>query len=106
MGLFRKRRYYFTDSSIASDTVIALVMGAIALIIELSGIVASIITAGNTPEIFGTLYLIAIILAVVGEIFAWIGNNAQEGGVLGKRISIGLNIIAMLVIVWILLLGR
>ena len=105
MSIFKKKRYYFSDSSIASDTVIALVMGAIALIIEISGVMASIITKGHTPAIFGTLYLCAIILAVVGEIFAWIGNAAQEGGALGKRVSIIFNIVALLVIVWILILG-
>lgn len=105
MNVFKKKRYYFSDTSIASDTVIALVMGAIALIVEIAGIVASVITRGHTPDIFGTLYLCAIILAVVGEIFAWLGNNAQEGGALGKRISIILNIVAILVIVWILILG-
>ena len=34
MGLFKKRRYYFTDSSFASDTIIADCMGGIELIIE------------------------------------------------------------------------
>lgn len=102
MSLFKKRRYYFTDSSIASDTVIALVMGGIALSIEIAGIISSIVTKGNVPGVFGMLLLCAILLAVVGEIFAWIGNNAQEGGVKGKRISIILNILALAIAVWII----
>lgn len=105
MSIFKKKPYYFSDSSIALDTIIALIMGGIALAIEIGGIIASIVTKGHAPAIFGTLYLCGIILAVVGEIFAWFGNFAQEGGALGKRISIILNIVALLVIVWILLLG-
>ena len=88
MGIFKKRRYYFSDTSVAVDTVIALIMGGISLFIELLGIIASVITKGYAPDIFGTLYMCAIILSVVGEIFAWFGNNAQEGGAKGKRISI------------------
>ncbi|MBE5943447.1 MAG: hypothetical protein E7258_00845 [Lachnospiraceae bacterium] len=102
MSLFKKRRYYFTDSSVASDTIIALVMGGIALMIEVAGIVTSIATKGHVPEVFGVLILCSIILAVVGEIFAWIGNKAQEGGVKGKRVSIVINILALVIAVWII----
>ena len=42
MGLFKKRRYYFTDSSFASDTIIADCMGGIALIIEVVSVIVSI----------------------------------------------------------------
>lgn len=96
MGVFKKRRYYFTDSSFASDTIISYVLGGIALAIELTGIIVSIATKGNVPLIFGTLYVCAMVLALVGEIFAYLGNKAQEGGVKGKRISIILNIVALL----------
>lgn len=106
MSIFKKRRYYFSDSSIASDTVIALVMGAIALITELAGIITSIATKGNVPAIFGILYVCCIILGVVGEIFAWIGNGAQEGGVFGKRISIILNVVVLIIPIWIIFLGK
>lgn len=60
MGLFKKRRYYFTDSSFASDTIIADCMGGIALIIEVVSVIVSIATAGHVPEVFGLLYIIAI----------------------------------------------
>ncbi len=105
MGIFKKRRYYFSDSSIASDTIIAFVMGGIALTIELSCIIASISTKGHVPPFCGMLFLCAIILAVVGEIFAWLGNKAQEGGVKGKRISIALNFLALIIPLWIIILG-
>lgn len=105
MGLIKKRRYYFTDTSIASDTIIAFVMGGISLAIEVAGVISSILTKGNVSDVFGILYLCAIILSVVGEIFAWLGNSAQEGGVKGKRISIALNIISLIIPIWILLMG-
>lgn len=97
MGLFKKRRYYFTDTSIAADTVIAYIMAAVAITIEISGVICSIATRGHAPEIFGLLYIIAIILSVVGEIFAMWGNKAEEGGVRGKRVSILLNMIALII---------
>lgn len=105
MGIFKKRRYYFSDTSVAVDTVIALVLGSASLIIELAGIIVSVATKGNVPEIFGTLYMCAIILSVVGEIFAWFGNNAQEGGAKGKRISILINILSLAIILWIFIMG-
>ena len=52
MSLFKKRRYYFTDSSFASDTIIADCMGGIALIIEVVSVIVSIATAGHVPENF------------------------------------------------------
>ncbi len=104
MGLFKKRRYYFTDSSFASDTIIAYVLGGLALLIDVSGIVTSIVTKGHVPIIFGTLYICAIILSVVGQFFAYLGNKAQEGGVKGKRISIILNIIALLIPVLVIII--
>ncbi|MDD6327242.1 MAG: hypothetical protein Q4D54_00995 [Eubacteriales bacterium] len=105
MGMIKKKPYYFSDSSVASDTIIAFVMGGISLAIELASVVISFATLGHVPDIFGTLYLCAFILSVVGEIFAWLGNKAQEGGVKGKRVSIALNILTMLVPIWILLRG-
>ena len=100
MGLFKKRRYYFTDSSFASDTIIADCMGGIALIIEVVSVI------GHVPEVFGMLYIIAMLLSIVGEIFARMGLQSQKGGVRGKRISIWLNIVSFVVPVIIILLGR
>ncbi len=105
MRMIKRKRYYFSDSSIASDTVIAFVMGGISFAIELIGIVMSVISKGHIPGIFGMLYICAILLSAVGEVFAWIGNKAQEGGVKGKRISIALNIITFVIPVGIVLLG-
>ena len=103
MSLFKKRRYYFTDSSFASDTIIADCMGGIALIIEVVSVIVSIATAGHVPEVFGLLYIIAMLLSIVGEIFARMGLQSQKGGV---RISIWLNIVSFVVPVIIILLGR
>ena len=95
MGLIKKRRYYFTDDSIASDTVIAFVTSGLALSIELLGVIWSIATAGNVPDIFGSLYLCAIVLSLCAIFFALLGNKAEKGGVKGKRVSIGLSLLAL-----------
>lgn len=105
MGLIKKRRYYFTDTSIAPDTIISLVMGGLSLLIDISGIAASIVTKGNVPAIFGVLYICAIIMSITGEIFAWLGNKAQEGSVGGKRFSVALNIVSMIIPIWIIIMG-
>lgn len=104
MKLFKKRRYYFSDSSIASDTIIAFIMGTIALIIEIAGIATSIATRGSAPRIFGMLFIIAIILSVSGTIFAWIGYHAQEGGMKGKRFSIAINVISLAILLFVIIL--
>lgn len=105
MRIIRRKRYYFSDSSIASDTIIAFVMAGLAFAVEIGGVAASIATGGHAPAIFGMLYVCAVLLSVVGEIFAWIGNRAQEGGVKGKRLSIAFNIITLIIPVCIVLLG-
>lgn len=105
MSLFKKRRYYFTDSSFAEDTIIADCMAGIALLIELAGVIVSILTAGHVPEVFGMLYIIAILLSIVGGIFARFGLKSQKGGVRGKRISIGFNLITFLIPVIIIIGG-
>lgn len=103
MGLFKKRRYYFSDTSIATDTVIAYAMAGVALFIEILGIIASIATKGHVPLIFGVLYIIAIVLAIVGECFALWGNKADEGSVTGKKISMLLNVLAFVIPVVIII---
>lgn len=105
MGLFKKRRYYFTDSSFAGDTIIAYCMSGVAFAIEIAGIIASIASAGHVPEAFGMLYLCAMLLSVVGEIFARFGLKSQKGGVRGKRVSVWMNIVSFLIPVVIILLG-
>ena len=105
MSLFKKRRYYFTDSSFAGDTIIAYCMSGIALGIEIAGIIASIVTAGNAPDVFGMLYICAILLSAVGEAFAQFGMKSQKGGVRGKRVSIWMNIVSLLIPVVIIIFG-
>ena len=98
MSIFnKKKKYYFSDDSVASDTIIAFVLGSISLIIEFAGVFASIKTGGNVPEIIGVLYVCAILLSLCGIAFAWIGFNAEEGGVKSKRFSLFLNIFTFLV---------
>lgn len=105
MGIIKKRPYYFSDSSIASDTVIAFVMAGISLVTELTGIIISFATFGHVPDIFGTLYLCALILSVVGLVFALLGKKAQEGGEKGKRMSVFVNVLSLVILLWVFLLG-
>lgn len=105
MRFIRKKRYYFSDDSIASDTIISDVMGGISLLIELVGIISSFVTRGKVHEIFGTLYLCAAILTFVGIVFGYLGYKSQEGGVKSKRISLLINIISGIIIIWIMILG-
>ena len=105
MGFMKKRRYRFTDSSIAIDTVIAFTMGGISLGVELAGIIASIVTKGNVHAFFAVLYLCAMILSLVGEFFAWLGLREQKGGMIGKRFSIVLNMVTFLIPIWIIIWG-
>lgn len=105
MKLFRKKRYYFSDDSIAVDTIIAFVMAVISLIIEVTGVVFSFVTKGHVPEIFGILYLCAIIMSVNGVIFAALGYKSEEGGLKSKWFSMVLNLISLAVIGSIFLLG-
>ncbi len=104
-SLIKKRRYYFTDDSTASDTIIAFVMAGISLATEVAGFVASIITKGSVPGIFGVLYICAIILSLCGVFFALLGYRAQEGGITGKRMSVFLNIVTAIIPVITLISG-
>ena len=101
----KRRRYYFSDNSIAFDTVVAFIMGGISLLIELSSIIVAIVTKGNIPGIFTMFYMIAILLSVVGEIFACIGKKAQEGSVKSKKLSILVNILSLVIIVALMIIG-
>ena len=94
---FRRRRYHFTDKSIAVDTVISFVLGIIALTIEISGVAASVISKGHVSEIYGVLYVCAFICGISGLIYARFGLKAQEGGGASKRWSHVVNIIAVIV---------
>ncbi|MBO6114246.1 MAG: hypothetical protein J6P57_04235 [Lachnospiraceae bacterium] len=98
MSIFnKKKKYYFSDDSIASDTIIAFVLGGISLVAEIAGVISSIRTKGNVSEFMGVLYMCAILLSLCGIAFGWFGMEAEEGGVKSKRWSISLNIFTLLV---------
>lgn len=105
MGLFKKRRYYFTDSSFALDTIISYCMAGVSLAIELAAVIASIKTKGHVPDVFGMLFVVAILLSVVGEAFAWFGMQEQKGGVRGKRVSVALNLVSLAIPIIIIIFG-
>ncbi len=106
MRIIKRKRYYFSDSSIASDTVIAYILGGLSFITEVAGVITSIATKGHIPDIFALLYLCAVILSVVGIFFASLGKKAQEGGEKGKRFSVALNIVTLIIPFAIVIAGQ
>lgn len=105
MRIIKRKRYYFSDSSVASDTIIAYVLGGLAFAAETSGVIASIVTKGHIPAIFAMLYICAVLLAVVGIFFAVLGKKAQEGGEKGKRFSLMLNVFTAVLPFLIIIVG-
>lgn len=98
MAIFnKKKKYYFSDDSISSDTIIAFILGGISFAAELAGIISSVRTKGNVSEFMGVLYACAILLSLCGIAFAWFGMNDEKGGVKSKRWSLSLNIFTLLV---------
>lgn len=95
----KRNRYQFTDSSVAVDTIISFVMAGISILIELAAVINSIASKGHIHDIFGTLFIIVILLSVVGECFAWFGMRDLKGGVKSKRISVALNIFSLVVMI-------
>ena len=105
-GSKHRKRYYFSDESVASDTVIAFVMAGIALALELATVICSVKTAGHVPEICGLLILISVILSVVGEVFAQLAKKSQKGSLGSKRASALLCIVPFAVAIAFLILSR
>ena len=102
---FKKRKYYFTDRSISTDTIISFTMGGIALAIELAGAIASIMTKGNVPAIFGYLFVCAFLLSVVGFVFSGISRKDQRGGVKSKMASSFLCVFSFLIVIIVVIVG-
>lgn len=105
MRLLKRKRYYFTDSSVASDTVIAYVFGGVAFAMELAGVISSVVTKGDTPDICAYMYICSVFMSATGLSFAFFGTKAQEGGEKGKRFSIMLNVITLIIPIAIVVMG-
>ncbi|MBR4514827.1 MAG: hypothetical protein IKO61_08090 [Lachnospiraceae bacterium] len=97
MSRRRRKRYYFSDSSIALDTIIAFAMGGLALAAEIGSVISSIATAGHVSGIVGLLLFIALILSVVGFLFSRFALKSEKGSLGGKRASSILNIFTALI---------
>ncbi len=97
MSRRRRKRYYFSDSSIALDTIIAFVMGGIALVIEIAAVIDSVATAGQVSGLIGLLLFIAVLLSVVGFLFSRFAVKSEKGSLGGKRASSILNIVTALI---------
>lgn len=105
--MFKQRRrkpYYFTDDSVASDTVISFCMGGLALLFELIAVIASVKTAGHVPGIIGVMLLSALILSVVGFIFARFSLKSQKGSLGSKRTSALVCILGFVIVLVFLIL--
>ena len=94
MKIFRRRKkgYSFADDLVASDTVISLVSGGIALVIIITILVISVVTSGKSPDFAGTLLLIAGVLGLNGLFFAITSYKQENGNANTKRLSVILSI--------------
>ncbi|MBQ6229758.1 MAG: hypothetical protein IJJ74_01435 [Eubacterium sp.] len=106
MKLFRKRKkgYSFADDLVASDTVISLISGGIALIMIIVILTISVMKDGKTPECAGTLLLIAGILGINGLFFAATSYKQESGNTNTKRLSVILSVgvLLLLAALWII----
>ena len=100
MKIYRRRKkgYTFADDLVASDTVISLISGGIALIMIIVMLVISIITGGKTPACTGTLLLIAGILGINGLFFAFTSYKQETGNTNTKRLSVILSVGVLLLL--------
>ena len=99
----RKKGYSFADDLVASDTVISLVSGGMALLIIITMLIISIVKSGKTPEFTGTLLLIAGVLGINGLFFAITSYKQENGNANTKRLSVILStgVIVLLVALYI-----
>ena len=100
MKIFRRRKkgYSFSDDLVASDTVISLVSGFIALAIIITMLVVSIVTSGKTPDYAGTILLIAGVLGINGLFFAITSYKQENGNTNTKRLSVILSVGVLLLL--------
>ena len=97
MSRRRIKKYYFSDSSIALDTIIAFSLSGIALVIEIASVINSIATAGHVDGLIGLLLFIAVWLSVVGFLFSRFAIKSEKGSLGGKRASSIMNIVTALI---------
>ena len=94
----RKKGYSFADDLVASDTVISLISGSIALVIIITILVISVVTSGKSPDYAGTLLLIAGVLGLNGLFFAITSYKQENGNTNTKRLSVILSIGVLLLL--------
>ena len=94
----RQKKFKFTDEIVASDTVISLLFGGLAMIAIIFSVCYSIAMKGDTPEWIGLTLLAAIIMDVTALVFGLTGLKAQDGGAISKRIALTIGIIDALAI--------
>lgn len=105
MKFFKKKAYKFTDDSIASDTIIAYVMGGLAIIFVTIAIISSFVTRGNIPRMVAVLPVCGIVMSATALFFAITGLKAPEGGVTGKRISIAFSVFSLILSLYFYIVG-
>ncbi len=100
----RKKGYSFADDLVASDTVISLVSGFLALGIIVVLLFVSILTSGKTPDYAGTLLLIAGVLGLNGLFFAITSYKQENGNTNTKRLSVILSVGVLLLLVALMII--
>ncbi len=103
--MFRNRRFQVAPKGSASDTVIAYCLGILSGVFILLSVVKSIVSKGNVERIYGVLMMSALVMSFTGVLFAILGYNDDEGSVTGKKLSIILNAVTLIVSVIFLFKG-
>lgn len=103
--MFKGKGFRVAPKGNASDTIIAYSLGLAAALFTLISIIRSIISEGNVERIYGVLLLSALIMSLTGVLFAIMGYYAEEGGITGKKISIWLNAVILVITAILLIKG-
>ncbi|SNU08675.1 hypothetical protein SAMN06297422_12052 [Lachnospiraceae bacterium] len=100
----KKKVYKFSDELMAKDTIFSFVFGILALVIIIFSIILSVVLKGNIPDYIGTLLFASLLMGITGVFFAFLGYRDQDGGVLGKRTSVLISFIDIILIVLLYIL--
>ena len=100
----KKKVYRFTDELMAKDTIFSFAFGITGLVIIFVSVILSVVMKGNLPEYIGSLLFASLIMGITAFVFGFLGYKNQDGGILGKRASMIIAVVDILLIVVLYLL--
>ena len=103
--MLKGKRFKVAPKGSASDTIIAYSLGLTAVLFMIISVIRSIVSSGNVERIYGALMLSALIMSLTGLLFAIMGYYAEEGGMTGKKISIWINAVVLVITAILLIKG-